>query len=157
MSQCFNRLNQSENDPEMIYNEWISLEPDDEKIESIKQWKRINLKDSQQRIGLLFPTLRHNMLIINYFLNHFVFPREAKQFPHKLVASAWDLSSSTGRANMISGFSGTNDTQLLLPAHILQCDLPNLRKTDAIVLNNLLQPENENYHCLPLGASSDVI
>jgi hypothetical protein len=95
-------------------------------------------------------------LIINYFLNHFVFPREAKQFPHKLVSSAWDLSSST-RSKIITGFSGTNDTQLLLPVHIRQYDLPELQKTDAIVVKNLLQPENEIYQSLPINATSDEI
>jgi hypothetical protein len=156
MLQCFNRLSQEEDDPEMIYDQWISLETDNETIVNIKQWKRINLKDSQQRTNLLFPTLCHNMLVVDYFLNHFVFPCEAKQFPHKLVASAWDLSSSA-RAKIITGFSGTNDTQLLLPVHIRQCDLPELQKTDAIVLNNLLRSENENYQCVPLGATSDEI
>jgi hypothetical protein len=96
------------------------------------------------------------MLVIDYFLNHFVFPREAKQFPDKLVSSAWDLSSSS-RTKIITGFSGTNDTQLLLPVHIRQCDLPELQKTDAIVLNNLLQPENDFYQYLPISTNSDEI
>ncbi|CAF4230683.1 unnamed protein product, partial [Rotaria sordida] len=87
MRQCFDRLNQDESDPEMIYDQWISLEDENDKIASIKQWKRVNLKDNQQRTQLLFPTFQYNMLVIDYFLNHFVFPQEAKQFPHKLVAS----------------------------------------------------------------------
>lgn len=156
MLQCFNRLNQDESDPELIYDQWISLEINHGRIASIKQWKRVNLKDSHQRTRVLFPALRYNMSVVNYFLDHFVFPYEAKQFPHKLVSSAWDFSSSA-RQNIITGFSGTNDTQLLLPVHVRQCDLPELQKTDAIVLNNLLRPENENYYCLPLGATSDQI
>ncbi|CAF5009204.1 unnamed protein product, partial [Rotaria socialis] len=116
----------------------------------------VNLKDYQQRTHDLFPTLRYNMLVVNYFLNYFVFPREAKQFPHKIVSSAWDLSSSN-RSNIITGFSGTNDTQLLLPIDIRQCDLPQLQKTDAIVVNNLLQPENESYQYLPINATSEHI
>ncbi|CAF5128901.1 unnamed protein product, partial [Rotaria sp. Silwood1] len=80
----------------------------------------------------------------------------AKQFPHKLVASPWDLSSSS-REKIITGFSGTNDTQLLLPVHIRQCDLPELKKTDAIVLNNLLRPENDHYQYLSISTSSDEI
>ncbi|CAF3943565.1 unnamed protein product [Rotaria sordida] len=156
MLQCFNRLSQDESDPEMIYEQWISLEEENDIIASIKQWKRVNLKDYQQRTQLLFPTLRYNMLVINYFLNHFVFPQEAKQFPHKLVASAWDLSSSL-REKIITGFSGTNDTQLLLPVHIRQCDLPELQKTDAIVLSNLLQSENDRYQYLSISTSSNEI
>ncbi|UJR17554.1 hypothetical protein I4U23_004450 [Adineta vaga] len=156
MYQCFNRLNQDESEPEMIYDQWISLEEETDIIASIKQWKRINLKDYQQRTQLLFPSLRYNMLVINYFLNHFVFPLEAKQFPQKLVASAWDLSSSI-REKLITGFSGTNDTQLLLPVHICQCDLSELQKTDAIVLNNLLCSENDHYQYLPIATNSNEI
>ncbi|CAF3980773.1 unnamed protein product, partial [Didymodactylos carnosus] len=156
MFQCFDRLSQDESDPDMIYDEWISIEEGNDTISSIKQWKRVNLKDYQQRTQQLFPTLRYNMLVINYFLNHFVFPLEAKQFPHKLVSSAWNLSSSS-RTKIITGFSGTNDTQLLLPVHIRQCDLPELQKTDAIVLNNLFQPKNDHYQYLPISVNSDEI
>ncbi|CAF3342468.1 unnamed protein product [Rotaria socialis] len=157
MLQCFDRLNREEQDPELIYAEWISHEDDNDTPQSIKQqWKKISLKDCQQEIRQLFFTLRFNMSIINYFLNHFVFPREAKQFPYKLVASAWNFSSAE-RTNIITGFSGTNDTQLLLPVDIHQCDLPQLQKTDAVVINNLLQPENENYRYLPVYANLETI
>ena len=114
------------------------------------------MKDDQKTTGLLFPTLKKNMLVVNYFLNHFVFPQEAKQFPEKLISSAWDLSSDR-RTKIITGFSGTNDTQLLLPIHIRQCDLPELRKTDAVVLNNLLRLENESYQSLPVSVTVDEI
>ncbi|CAF3750887.1 unnamed protein product, partial [Rotaria sordida] len=52
---------------------------------------------------------------------------------------------------------GTNDTQLLLPIHIRQYDLPELQKTDAIVVNNLLQIENENYQFLSINVTSENI
>ena len=153
LTQCFDRLNEEETDPASVYDQWILYEGTDDVPANIRQWKGVNLKDYQQKTRYLFPTLRYNMLVINYFLNHFIFPREAKQFPHKLVASAWDLSSSA-RSKIITGFSGTNDTQLLLPIHIRQYDLPELQKTDAIVVNNLLQPENESYHQLPINVTS---
>jgi hypothetical protein len=154
--QCFDRLADEETDPASIYDQWIVYEDANDIPTSIKQWKGINIKDYQQRTKYLFPTFRNNMLVVNYFLNHFVFPREAKQFPHKLVSSAWDLSSSA-RSKIITGFSGTNDTQMLLPVHIRQYDLPELQKTDAIVVNNLLQPENERYQPLPINVTSDDI
>ncbi|CAF4349773.1 unnamed protein product [Rotaria sp. Silwood2] len=156
LRQCFDRLSQNENDPKVIYNEWISLEEDNDTIARIKQWKQVNLKDKHQRTEQLFPTFRRNIQVINYFLNNFVYPHESKQFPHKLIASPWDLSSSV-RKKIMTGFSGTNDTQLLLPVHIHQCDLPELKKTDAVVLNNLLQPKNEHYQDLPISASSEEI
>ncbi|CAF1334201.1 unnamed protein product [Rotaria sordida] len=156
LTQCFNRLIAEETDPASIYDQWILYEKDDDIPTNIKQWKGVNLIDYQQRTQYLFPTFRYNILVINYFLNYFVFPREAKQFPHKLISSAWDLSSSA-RSKIITGFSGTNDTQLLLPIHILQYDLSELQKTDAIVVNNLLQAENENYQFLPINATSNEI
>ena len=157
LTQCFDRLDETEGDPASIYDRWILYEKENDIPASIKHWKGVNLKDYQQRTTLLFPTFRYNMLMINYFLNHYVFPREAKQFPHKLVASAWDLSSSLGKSKIISGFSGTNDTRLLLPIYIRQDDLPELEKTDAIVLSNLLQPENGSYQPLPINATSEEI
>jgi hypothetical protein len=156
LKQCFDRLTQQESDPEVIYEDWISYDNQDHIHPSIRKWKGVNLNDYQQRTHYLFPILRYNMLVINYFLNNFVFLREAKQFPHKLIASAWDLSSSD-RSKIITGFSGTNDTQLLLPVHIRQCDLPELQKTDALVVNNLLQHKNKNYRYLPIDTTSDKI
>ena len=156
MLKCFERLSQEERDPDMIYEEWIGEEDKRHIHSAVQRWKSINLKDAQQRTNQLFPALRYNVLVVNYFLNHFVFPREAKQFPKKLVGSAWDLSSAS-RAHIITGFSGTSDTQLLLPIHIRQFDLPELRRTDALVLNNLLRVENEHYQVLPTAVSSEDI
>ena len=156
MLQCFDRLSQEERDPESIYTEWISQEDERDVPQHIRQWKSVNFKDCKQDFRLIFDLLHTNMLVIDYFLNSFVFPREAKQFPHKLISSAWDLSSSN-RTNSITGFSGTNDTQLLLPVHIQQCDLNQLAKTDAIVINNLLQPINENYRYLPVDSTSQQL
>ena len=154
LTECFSYLSEKENDPTSIYNGWISNEDDFSLPTSIKQWKGVNLKDFQQRTNVIFPTFRYNIFVIDYFLNNFVFPRESKQFSHKLVSSAWDLSSSS-RSHIITGFSGTNDTTLLLPGHIRQCDLSELRKTDAIVVNYLLQSENENYQHFSLYATSN--
>ncbi|CAF4429303.1 unnamed protein product, partial [Rotaria magnacalcarata] len=156
LSQCFNRLNDEETDPGVIYDQWVLYEGEDNVTQSIKKWSGVNLQDYRQLTECLFPIFRYNMLVIHYFLNHFVIPREAKQFPNKLVASAWDLSSPL-RSKIITGFSGTNDTQLLLPVHIRQYDLPELQKTDAIVVNNLLQPENENYQSLLINATTENI
>ncbi|CAF1186849.1 unnamed protein product [Rotaria sordida] len=156
LSQCFKRLSENETDPTSIYDQWILYDDEKDIPKNIRQWNGVNLKDYQQQINYLFPTFRYNVLVINYFLNYFVFPREAKQFPSKLVASAWDLSSSQ-RTKIVTGFSGTNDTQLLLPIHIRQYDLPELQKTDAIVVNNLLKNENENYQYLPINVTSENI
>ncbi|CAF2626053.1 unnamed protein product [Rotaria sp. Silwood2] len=140
--QCFDRLSEKESDPASIYELWILPEEQDGVPSSIKQWKGVNLKDYQQRTQDLAPTLQCNNV--------------TKQFPHKLISSARDLSSSL-RSKIITGFSATNDTQLLLPVHILQYDLPELQKTGAIVVNHLLQPENESYQYLPINATAEDI
>ena len=154
--QCFDRLSEEERDPESIYAEWICQEEENDLPQHFKQWKGVNRIDYQEETRQIFDLLRYNILVINYFLNSFVFPREAKQFPYKLVSSAWDLSSPI-RSHRMTGFSGTNDTQLLLPVHIQQCDLPQLQKTDAIVINNLLQPENEHYRNVSANTTSEMI
>ncbi|CAF5105503.1 unnamed protein product, partial [Rotaria sp. Silwood1] len=138
LSYYYSGLNEEETDPASIYDQWILYEDEKYIPKSIKQWNKINLKDYQQQFDYLFSTLRHNMLVINCFLDYFVFSRETKQFPHKLVASVWNFSSSL-LSEIITGFSGTNDIQLLLPIHIRQYDLSELQKTDTIVLNNLLK------------------
>ena len=75
MLQCFKRLSDIEKHPEEIFNEWISYENEDHLDPSIKTWEGINLKEDQQKRVHLIPTFRKNMLVINYFLNHFVFPQ----------------------------------------------------------------------------------
>ncbi|CAF1915251.1 unnamed protein product [Rotaria magnacalcarata] len=117
LSQCFNRLNEKETNPGSIYDQWVLHEGEDDLPTCIKQRNGVNLKEFEQRT-------------------------QAKQFPFEVVTSDWDLSSLL-RSKIIAGFSGINDTQLLLPVHTRQCDLAELQNIDAIVVNNLLQPENK--------------
>ena len=65
-------------DPASIYDEWILYEDKDDIPSNIKQWKGVNLKDYQQRTQYLFPTLRYNMLVINYFLKSFCISSRSK-------------------------------------------------------------------------------
>ena len=106
------------------------------------------------------------MTVVNYFLNHHVFPRHSRVFERKLVSSGWDiatqassasgkgLTSSTKNArpgsdgqstSLTVGFSGTNDNRTLLPLNVVQDDLPGLAHTNADVLTYLLQPRNRRY------------
>lgn len=99
------------------------------------------------------------MAVINYFLNHHVFPRHSRVFERKLVSSGWDIAtqvSSAGDGSVASskesrstsltvGFSGTNDNRTLLPLNIQQDDLPGLAHTNAEVLTYFLQSRNRRY------------
>ncbi|EME83378.1 uncharacterized protein MYCFIDRAFT_203611 [Pseudocercospora fijiensis CIRAD86] len=101
---------------------------------------RVNLKDREQCITSIFPTLRYSKAAIDYFLSHIVFKKEMKQYPHKLSSSGCDLGKT--KMKPTTGFSGTNDTRELLPMDVVQQDLPAQHHTNALVLEYLLQASN---------------
>ena len=125
---------------------------------SLREWNAINVSDEIQ-LAEIWQHLRYRTVVIDYFLNHFVFPRHAKQFRLKLQASGWDVPlffsaqestnshSGARKADRASttGFSGTNDNKTMLPLTIKQADLPGLSHTNAEVLTYLLQPRSRRY------------
>lgn len=106
----------------------------------------VNLDDTELCEAGIFPRFKYNKPMIDYFLSKIVFPKEGKEFRSKISCSAWDIPSSNPDHPTI-GFSGTNDTQSLLPLSIKQDDLPELRKTNAMVLTTLLKDCNREYVC----------
>ena len=141
-------------DPATHYERWIfgiNGFPD-----VLKDWSVINVGDATQ-LEEVWQYVRFQVSIINYYMNHFVFPRHAKQFQTKLQTSGWDIPLSmlgvdgssadpdpTGAPSqhLTTGFSGTNDNKAMLPLTIKQRDLPGLSHTNAEVLTYLLQPRN---------------
>lgn len=107
---------------------------------SFKQLQGINLKDRPLCISAIFPALRFAKSVIDSFLSRTVFPKEMKEFPHKLSASGWDIGKRKSR--VLTGFSGTNDSRCLLPIDVHHLDLSEQRHTNALVLEYILQPEN---------------
>lgn len=146
--QTFQHLeqNKSRNAIE-IYREWIKPVPSESVDPSIKSYKQINLLDSQQRI-ILFRLLKRNMYVIDYWLSNVVFPREAKVFDRKLMCTPWDLCTEHLKFT-VTGFSGTNDSQNVLPMPIEQNDLEELEETNEKVRQNLMREENDHYQKLP--------
>ncbi|THV04293.1 hypothetical protein K435DRAFT_961925 [Dendrothele bispora CBS 962.96] len=104
----------------------------------------INLKDQAQLSNFLVPQFSHNRSVINFYLSQVVFPKYAMEFPEKLMTSGWDLTEAK---NLVTGFSGTKDSQHLLPTTITQCDPLGQESTNAQVIEYLLQPENV-YLCV---------
>lgn len=93
-------------------------------------------------IQKLHSLLQFNLLVINFWLSSCVLPLETKQFPEKLFASSWDLvasSSTVARRHVTVGFSGTNDTRILLPTPIQQEDLVKLKHTNYEVIDFLVR------------------
>ncbi|KAL9104009.1 MAG: hypothetical protein Q9163_000987 [Psora crenata] len=124
----------------------------------LREWNVINVEDEAQ-VTEIWQHVRYKVVVIEYFLNHFVFPRHAKQFQTKLQASGWDLplfspnsqslakqeGVGSRRVSLTTGFSGTNDNRTMLPLTIKQDDLHTLSHTNAEVLTYLLQPRNRRY------------
>lgn len=122
---------------------------------ALRHWNSISVEDAGL-VFLVWKSLRFTPVVINYFLNHFVFPVHAKQFATKLQASGWDVLPSNSslyrsandpwiQPGITTGFSGTNDNRSLLPLTIEQYDLPGLSHTNAEVLTYLLQERNRQY------------
>ncbi|KAB5582293.1 hypothetical protein GE09DRAFT_1197755 [Coniochaeta sp. 2T2.1] len=147
LKQALQHLLKSD-DPASEYDSWTSSWsfPD-----SLRNWTSINIDDEGQ-LHDVWVAVRLRVVVINYFLNNFVFPLYAKQFKVKIQASGWDISLlgcdtrvKEGPKSLTTGFSGTNDTKNMLPLTIQQQDLPGLSHTNAEVLTYLLHQRNRTY------------
>lgn len=139
-------------DPTTEYEQWTQASttlPD-----TLRHWNIVNVDDDGQTMEI-WRHLRSAMVVINHFLNHFVFPVHARQFTIKLQASGWDVPLFSldsqpqvvegKRPGITTGFSGTNDNRRLLPLTIEQRDMQGLSHTNAEVLTYLLQKRNRGY------------
>ncbi|KAL4885977.1 hypothetical protein BJY04DRAFT_214168 [Aspergillus karnatakaensis] len=137
--QCFQLLTKY-NDPLAEYQRWIKRSQHGLPID-LHSLKGVNLKDRRAFHEKLYPHLKFQKGIIDFFLSQIVFPKEAREFPYKFSATAWDIPSRPGKP-LTTGFSGTNDNRYLLPRSMPQKDLPHLQHTNAMVLIQLLRKEN---------------
>jgi hypothetical protein len=117
---------------------WVKDSPNLE--QSFHHLVGVNLKDQIQCEVQVFPDLRYSKGAIDYFLSHIVFPREMKEFPHKLSSSGWDVGQT--KTHPTTGFSGTNDSRVVLPLSLQHVDLQEQKHTNALVPNYLLQEGN---------------
>jgi Protein of unknown function (DUF3638)/Protein of unknown function (DUF3645) len=132
------------------YQAWVKDAPG--LPSAFRQLAGINLKDRFQCIEQVIPPLRYAKSAIDYFLAHIVFPKEMKEFPHKLSASGWDIGQI--KTHPTTGFSGTNDSRKTLPLSVEHLDLQQQKHTNALVLEYLLQLENSVALMPPRGDAS---
>ena len=137
LNNTFHRLFNSDN-PSLRYGDWIKGVV--ELPESLRTLQGLNLDDIQQKHHCIYPPLRHNKTVIDFYLSECVFPNEAKEFPYKLTANSWDLARQ--KTELTTGFSGTNDNRYLLPLSMHQLDSEDQRHTNAQVIEYLLRAEN---------------
>jgi hypothetical protein len=145
---CFDHLLKSDQ-ADVEYGEWVRT-ADPDLPGAFRQLVGINIKDRFQCVQHVFPALSFSKNVVDYFLAHLVFPKEMKQFPHKLSASGWDIGQV--KSQPTTGFSGTNDSRHVLPLNVKHLDLDMQRHTNALVLAHLLQDEN-SVTLLPPRAS----
>ncbi|KAN0110108.1 hypothetical protein V8E51_006495 [Hyaloscypha variabilis] len=134
---AFGHLSKSDQ-ADIEYQLWVKDAPGLEA--SFNHLIGVNLKDQVQCEMQLFPSLQYSKGAIDYFLSHIVFPREMKEFPHKLSSSGWDIGQT--KTHPTTGFSGTNDSRIVLPLSVQHIDLLEQKQTNALVPNYLLQKYN---------------
>ncbi|CAG8327264.1 unnamed protein product [Penicillium nalgiovense] len=139
LRDCFILL-AKQNDPSTEFQNWVAPCLHDLPV-GLQAYSGVNLEDDKTFSEILFPLLRYQKEILDFYLSHFVFSREAKEFPRKLSSSAWDIPARRG-LQLTTGFSGTNDNRFLLPLSVRQRDLGELLHTNAMVLGLLLREEN---------------
>ncbi|KAG2129503.1 uncharacterized protein EDB93DRAFT_118250 [Suillus bovinus] len=142
---CFELLLKQDN-PTLEYESWVAGLHSVPK--SLHQLSGINTESTEQ-LHVLQQLFESNKAVIDFYLSHVVFPKEAKAFPSKLTCSGWDLAQE--KRHLTTGFSGTNDNRYLLPSSMVQHDLDYQRSTNARVLAFLLRPENNCYRPIPSG------
>ncbi|CAD6445109.1 78d31050-1f6d-4ac6-9bad-745dfd628371 [Sclerotinia trifoliorum] len=136
--ECFRELLKSDNS-QGEYERWMRNCPDVK--ERFKHLNGVNLSDFHQWCENVYLHLRRSKEMIDFYLNHLVFPKQMKEFPKKLSSSGWDIART--KNHPVTGFSGTNDSKYILPLSIQQRDLVEQLSTNAEVLACLLRPENK--------------
>lgn len=136
--QCFRELLKSDNS-QGEYEKWTKNCPSI-RLE-FRQLGGVNLINLHQWSEHVYAHLRRSKEMIDFYLNHIVFPKEMKEFPKKLSSSGWNIART--KTHPLTGFSGTNDSKYVLPLSIQQRDLAKQLSTNAEVLACLLQSENE--------------
>lgn len=117
------------------YRQWLRHVPADTVArDTIDQVDKIDLTNEAQ-FTVLYNVFRDSCEVINWFMCACVLPRDTAQYPRRIVATSWDLTS----AGAARGFSGTNDQYRLLPLHVKQHDPDDraLRATNGRMLAQL--------------------
>ena len=117
---------------------------------AFRQLTSVNLSDPAQCSQMIFPPLRLAKGAIDFFMSRIVFPKEMKEFPHKLSSSGWE------KVYPMTGFSGINDSRHISPLSIEQGDLPAQLHTNVAVLGCLLRSVNSFKHATE-GSVNEIL
>ncbi len=117
--ESFEELSRSDHAQEE-YDIWTRNIPDFPV--SFTRLSGVNLSNTTQCSKDIFPFLKFSKGLIDFYMSHLIFPKEMKEFTHKLSSSGWEIGRD--KDHPTTGFSGTNDSRYLLPVRVKQCDLP---------------------------------
>ncbi|KAF9510459.1 hypothetical protein BS47DRAFT_1377450 [Hydnum rufescens UP504] len=112
LDTCFNLLAELDN-PDEEYEKWIR---NNDRVPDSLRARAESTHDYLQ------PAFLNNRAVINFFLSSVVFPKEGKEFRHKLATSGWDIAER--KDHVTTGLQ---------------------QSTNARVLAYVLQPENDFY------------
>ncbi|KAF8550398.1 hypothetical protein OG21DRAFT_1514065 [Imleria badia] len=134
-----------QDDPSSDYAIWLEDCASGTVPDHFRNLSAINIRSSEQWEQHLVPLFSRNQGAVDFYLSRVVFPKYAKEYPWKISGSSWDIAER--KNHLVTGFSGTNDAQYLLPTSIRQDDPDHLHQTgsNASVLANLLHPDNDHY------------
>ena len=172
---CVERL-VSRDDKTFQYSRWLQWCSDEARTRMPPTAESINLRDAEQ-LARMHSLCSNNPAVVELHLTMMVFPREAKRFPEKLSASAWDLcwphdagdtneavdDVSNGfcgvpprRRFSVVGFSGSVDAKLCFP-HGVRQTLVSPETSGAVVLNMLGKGGDSCVDVLPEGAAFEHV
>ncbi|KAF8129296.1 hypothetical protein EV363DRAFT_1451295 [Boletus edulis] len=134
-----------QDDPFSDYAIWLEDCACGTSADALRDLSTINIRSSTQWEQYISPLFSWNQGAIDFYLSKVVFPKHAKEYPWKISGSSWDIAEQ--RNHLVTGFSGTNDAQYLLPTSIHQDEPDYLHQTgtNARVLANILHVDN-NHH-----------
>jgi len=84
----------TESEAKAIYREWAQHCPPaarDRYLKGLMTFESVNLSDTLLFEQKLYPAYSKHMDVINFWLFKMIFPKQAKQFPQKVIATPWDL------------------------------------------------------------------
>ena len=133
-----------------IYQIWFDLSKSsiiedscEDKLDSVV---KIDLSN-YMLVTLLVKYYRYNTATINYWLESVVLPVETMHFPRRLEATSWDIATNSSKK--VAGFSGTNDSKMLLPTSLSWTDSNEieLKATDGKMIH--LISKYSSFYVLP--------
>eukprot|EP00004_Rigifila_ramosa_P013012 TRINITY_DN2865_c0_g1_i1.p1 TRINITY_DN2865_c0_g1~~TRINITY_DN2865_c0_g1_i1.p1 ORF type:complete len:3081 (-),score=527.33 TRINITY_DN2865_c0_g1_i1:55-9264(-) len=139
-------LEQHKNTKEKNYFEWFRRaklgisEPGD--LPLLDHARKLDLSNPQQR-AKIFRYFSRCPETVWFYLNKCVLPDDTKTFPHRLTSTPWDLCHATHPKSRRCGFSGTNDTAIVMPLQVHQGESTDgeLHRTNGKMLATLLACE----------------